>query len=96
MVRGTDQHSVNIFVLKQFTIVAISGHAVITLSRLFAVIFVYQLLGVIHSPAIEVADSNDLGIRRSPNTGQIVYARNAACPNGANIDPVAGPITLQD
>src|SRR5258708_38485918 len=96
MVRGTDQHGVNIFVLKQFTIIPISGHSVITLSRLFAVILVHQLLRVFYPLAIEVADGNDLGVSVSPDTGQIMCARDAARPDGANINPVAGTITLQD
>src|SRR5882762_2674410 len=96
MVRGTDQHGVNIFVLKQFTIIPISRHPVITLSCLLAVILVHQLPGVFYSLAIEIAYSNDLGVGISPDTGQIVAARNTARPDGANIDPVAGPIALQD
>src|ERR1700704_2069013 len=96
MVRGTDQHGVNIFVLKQFTIISISSHPVITLSRLPGVIVVHQLPGVFYSLAIEVADGNDSGIVVSPDTGKIMNPRDAARPDSANIDPVAGPIALQD
>src|SRR5882724_1008364 len=96
MIRGTDQHGVNNFVLKQFTIIPISSHSVITLSRLLAVILVHQPLGFFYSLAIEIADSHDLSVRISPDARQIMNARDATRPDGANIDPVAGPIALQD
>jgi hypothetical protein len=95
VVRRADKYGVDVFVGEQIVVVGVASDAVVRLAEFCGVGFIDELFAIFHTIRVEIANSNDACVIDGKDIGHVVAARDAAAPNGSNVDLFAGRILAE-